>query len=96
MSQEDLRETPAVNGTNLVGNGATINGNAALGHSGERSISEASTLNAGTRRPERIQSGKSKKEHHHHRSQSRHHHHPQELKTVGEYALHHLFNSVSK
>ena len=96
MSQEDLRETPVVSGTNLAGNGVAINGNAALGHSGERSISEASTLNASTRRPERIQSGTSKREHHHHRSQSRHHHHPQELKTVGEYALHHLFNSVSK
>ena len=31
--------------------------------------------------------------HHHHRSQSRHHQQPHELKTAGEYALHHLFNA---
>lgn len=36
--------------------------------------------------------GKSRSGHGHHRSQSRHHH---EQKSVGEYALHHLFNKVS-
>lgn len=36
--------------------------------------------------------GKSRSGHSHHRSQSRHHH---EQKSVGEYALHHLFNKVS-
>ncbi|KAJ6200357.1 cell morphogenesis N-terminal-domain-containing protein [Bipolaris maydis] len=46
------------------------------------------------RKPERAPSSRSsRKGHNHHRSQSRHPQHPHELKTVGEYALHHLFNS---
>lgn len=45
------------------------------------------------RKPERAPSRSSRKGHVHHRSQSRHHQHTHELKTVGEYALHHLFNS---
>jgi hypothetical protein len=44
-------------------------------------------------RPQRTVSRASRKGHVHHRSQSRHHQHTHELKTVGEYALHHLFNS---
>ena len=47
------------------------------------------------RRLERMHSGKVRREHAHHHSHSKAHHHQQELKTVGEYALHHLFNSVS-
>ncbi|KAF2459229.1 cell morphogenesis protein-like protein [Lineolata rhizophorae] len=49
------------------------------------------TSSASRPRPERRHSGRVKREHNHHRSQSRHH--GAELKTVGEYALHHLFNS---
>jgi hypothetical protein len=45
------------------------------------------------RKPERAPSRSSRKGHVHHRSQSRHHQQHHELKTVGEYALHHLFNS---
>lgn len=45
-------------------------------------------------RVERMQSGKGKRGHGHHRSHSRHHY-KEELKTVGEYALHVLFTSVS-
>ena len=45
-------------------------------------------------RVERGQSGKSRRGHGHHRSHSRHHY-KEELKTVGEYALHVLFTSVS-
>lgn len=46
------------------------------------------------RRPERVQSMKTRRDRNDHgRSQSKHHP-QQELKTVGEYALHHLFNSV--
>ncbi len=46
------------------------------------------------RKPERASSARSsRKGHHHHRSQSRHHQQPHELKTAGEYALHHLFNA---
>ncbi|KAF2396502.1 hypothetical protein EJ06DRAFT_524485 [Trichodelitschia bisporula] len=62
------------------------------GHSPSASAAgDALQLN-GTRRPERMHSGKARKEHMHSRSQSRHHPH-QETQTVGEYALHHLFNS---
>lgn len=46
------------------------------------------------RRLERMHSGKVRREHAHHHSHSKPHHHPQEWRTVGEYALHHLFNSV--
>lgn len=42
---------------------------------------------------DRTHSVKARREHSHHRGHSKHHH-SQELKTVGEFALHHLFNSV--
>ena len=45
------------------------------------------------RRVERMHSGRSRRDHG--RSHSRQHHHKDELKTVGEYALHVLFTSVS-
>lgn len=53
------------------------------------------TQGTGYRRPERMYSGRTRKEHSHTRSQSRGVH-SQAVKevTVGEYALHHLFNSV--
>lgn len=44
-----------------------------------------------TKKLERVQSSKNRKEHSHHRSRSRN----QEQKTVGEYALHHLFNKFN-
>ena len=56
---------------------------------------ESGDINEGTlaqKRAERTQNGKSRNGHSHHRSKSRHHH---EQKSVGEYALHHLFNRVS-
>lgn len=46
------------------------------------------------KRVERMHSGRSRRDHGHHPSHSRHHH-KDELKTVGEYALHVLFTSVS-
>ena len=46
------------------------------------------------KRVERMHSGRSRRDHGHHHSHSRHHH-KGELKTVGEYALHVLFTSVS-
>ena len=52
-----------------------------------------SSSSSAQRKPERAPSRSSRKGHVHHRSQSRHHQHTHELKTVGEYALHHLFNS---
>ncbi|KAL9089957.1 MAG: hypothetical protein Q9165_005486 [Trypethelium subeluteriae] len=71
-------------------NGATPNS--------EKASFDASmnTVNTGTahRRPERMHSSKTRRGHDHHRSQSRHpHQHTLEQKTVGEYAIHHLFNS---
>jgi len=48
------------------------------------------------RRLERMHSGKVRRDHAHHHSHSKPHHHPQEWRTVGEYALHHLFNSVGQ
>ena len=57
---------------------------------GERTLGE----NEGTiapKRADRAQTSKSRSSHNHHRSQSQHHH---EQKSVGEYALHHLFNKV--
>lgn len=48
------------------------------------------------RRLEHMHSSKVRREHAHHHSHSKPHHHPQEWRNVGEYALHHLFNSVGR
>ena len=76
-------------------NGAS--GSASKGHSASSSATVSAGSDgghAGMRRMDRNQlNGKSRREHTHTRSQSRHHHHPQESRTVGEYALHHLFNA---
>ena len=82
MSQESIAEAFAAKGTH--GGGSPANPSGPLG---DGSVPH--------RKPERAQSARSRKGgHHHHRSQSRHQA-QHELKTVGEYALHHLFNSVS-
>ncbi len=62
----------------------------------ERTSSAADNANYNTtqKRVERMHSGRSSRDHRHHHSHSRHHH-KEELKTVGEYALHVLFTSVS-
>ena len=57
--------------------------------SGDRDIVDTNGTYLTQKRTDRSQSSKAR--HHHHRSQSRHHH---EQKSVGEYALHHLFNKV--
>ncbi|KAI9827158.1 MAG: Cell morphogenesis protein PAG1 [Thelocarpon impressellum] len=62
---------------------------------GDRGVPDSSGGPGGPqRRMERMHSGGKirREQSHHHSSHSRHHHQP-ELKTVGEYALHHLFNS---
>ncbi|OAL45263.1 cell morphogenesis protein-like protein [Pyrenochaeta sp. DS3sAY3a] len=83
MSQESIVEAFAANGTQPQSASNPANGQ---GVPNDGSISQ--------RKPERAPSGRSsRKGHHHHRSQSRHHQQTHELKTVGEYALHHLFNS---
>lgn len=55
--------------------------------------SENSGGSSGYRRVERMRSGNSSRDYRHHKSNSRHH--KEELKTVGEFALHVLFTSVS-
>lgn len=56
-------------------------------------INRSFEAGATQRRPERMHSGRVKRSHEHQRSQSRAHGQQPELKTVGEYALHHLFTS---
>ncbi|KAF2199893.1 hypothetical protein GQ43DRAFT_98776 [Delitschia confertaspora ATCC 74209] len=89
MSQDNITEAFTANGLQgTAGTAPSATGTSTSPNEG------AGLHHTAARRPERMQSGRSsRKGHHHHRSQSRHHHHPQELKTVGEYALHHLFNS---
>lgn len=54
---------------------------------------ETNSATVPQRNTDRTNNVKARREHSHHRGHSKHHH-PQELKTVGEFALHHLFNSV--
>ena len=53
---------------------------------------DPSSTTSTMKRLDRAQSSKNRKEHSHHRSRSRN---QQEQKTVGEYALHHLFNKFN-
>jgi hypothetical protein len=94
MSQESISEAFMASGVQTGVH--TTNGYVGVG--GPVAMNDANASHAASQRKlERHQSGRSsRKGHHHHRSQSRHHQHPHELKTVGEYALHHLFNSVSR
>ncbi|KAF2677150.1 cell morphogenesis protein-like protein [Lentithecium fluviatile CBS 122367] len=88
MSQESIAEAFAAKGTHP-------GGNAANGYGGAGTAGAANDGSVPQRKPERAQSARSRKGgHHHHRSQSRHQQ-QHELKTVGEYALHHLFNSFN-
>lgn len=83
MSQESIAEA-------FTANGAQAGASPPNGHAGV--MADGSDGSGSQRKPERAPSGRSgRKGHDHHRSQSRHQ--PHELKTVGEYALHHLFNS---
>lgn len=87
MSQESIAEAFAANGILAASN--TANGH---NHAGSQAVPSDGSVSQ--RKPERAPSARSsRKGHHHHRSQSRHHQQAHELKTVGEYALHHLFNS---
>jgi hypothetical protein len=60
----------------------------------DRGSTATDTTSITQKRVERMHSGRSRRDHGHHHSHSRHHH-KGELKTVGEYALHVLFTSVS-
>ncbi|KAF1831086.1 hypothetical protein BDW02DRAFT_532702 [Decorospora gaudefroyi] len=90
MSQESIAEAFAANGMQ-PGAGAGTHAGPGNGYSATGAQPEASVPQ---RKPERAPSARSsRKGHNHHRSQSRHPQHAHELKTVGEYALHHLFNA---
>jgi hypothetical protein len=87
MSQESIAEAFAANGMQPGAAIATV-------YAGVGPQAASSDGSIHQRKPERAPSARStRKGHNHHRSQSRHPPHPHELKTVGEYALHHLFNS---
>jgi hypothetical protein len=84
MSQESIAEAFAANGTHP---GASI-------ANGAVHAVTASDGGVPQRKPERAPSARSSRRgHNQQRSQSRHPQNAHELKTVGEYALHHLFNS---
>lgn len=73
---------------------STVNGSNPLPSSiaSDRDHMSASAALASQRRIDRTHTSKSRRGQSHHRAHSRQHH--QERKTVGEYALHHLFTSV--
>lgn len=75
-----------------MSSGASFSSNATLVP--ERVSSATDSHASSQKRVERVLSSRSRREHGHHHSHSRHHH-KEELKTVGEYALHVLFTSVS-
>ncbi len=58
---------------------------------GDREVGDMTNVMLTQKRVDRTHSSRTRRDHSHQRSQSR----QQEQKTVGEYALHHLFNSVS-
>lgn len=60
----------------------------------DRDATDAANVMLTQKRVDRTHSSKPRRSHSHQRSHSRQQHH-QEQKTVSEYALHHLFNSVS-
>jgi hypothetical protein len=87
MSQESITAAFSANGASA----STSPGNS---FAAAVPSAQASDVTLVQRKPERAPSARSaRKGHGPHRSQSRHHQHGHELKTVGEYALHHLFNS---
>lgn len=59
---------------------------------GDRDVGDTTNIMLTQKRIDRTHSSRTRQDHSHKRSQSR----QQEQKTVGEYALHHLFNSVSE
>ncbi|KAF2083407.1 cell morphogenesis protein-like protein [Saccharata proteae CBS 121410] len=104
MLQDEITELPSVNGTPGTMNGVGRYGNGVLSANGDPSVSDGAS-SMSQRRPERMHSGRVKREKHGHahqeerrhvRSQSKHHdkmQDEQDLQTVGDMALHHLFNS---
>lgn len=73
--------------------GSSLSSNTTLVPERPTTGAENGNHNLTQRRVERMHSGRSRRDHGHHHSHSRHH--KEEVKTVGEYALHVLFTSVS-
>lgn len=80
--------------TSSMASGASLNSSTTLVPERGSTATDGSTNAPAQKRVERMHSGRSRRDHGHHPSHSRHHH-KEELKTVGEYALHVLFTSVS-
>jgi len=74
--------------------GSSFSSNATLVLDRPSTATENSNYQLTQKRVERMHSARSSRDHRHRPSHSRHHH-KEELKTVGEYALHVLFTSVS-
>ncbi len=94
-----LSALPSNQPSHNAASSVTSNGIANSTSINDREANEASSDTSTVKRLERKHSGKGRRDHGHHNSHSRHHHHHHhhhqpELKTVGEFALHHLFNSV--
>ncbi|KAF2428260.1 cell morphogenesis protein-like protein [Tothia fuscella] len=90
MAEDGVGSLPLLNGHT----GTTSKGHSPSTSFGDRMALENIQGTSFRRGPERMYSGRTRKEHNHTRSQSRGVH-TQQVKevTVGEYALHHLFNS---
>lgn len=87
----DSQFAPSLSG---MTSGTSFSSNATPVPERTSSAADSSNHNAAQSRVERTRSGRSSRDHRHRPSHSRYHH-KEELKTVGEYALHVLFTSVS-
>ncbi|KAI9795647.1 MAG: Cell morphogenesis protein PAG1 [Piccolia ochrophora] len=97
MAQGDGVEptsNPSLLNTNGIGGGPSGYATPVTTPGSDRTLVDPNGSVTSHRRLEHMHSGKARRDHGHVHSLSRHHHQP-ELKTVGEFALHHLFNSVS-
>ncbi|KAI9801765.1 MAG: hypothetical protein M1825_003137 [Sarcosagium campestre] len=91
MGQQDMPELPQNPMLLGASNGVSGHATPASTPGSDRNASDHSgSSNPPQRRLERMHSGKMRRDHSHHHSHSRLH---PETKTVGEFALHHLFNS---
>jgi hypothetical protein len=79
--------------SSITSGASFISGSTQVGDRGS-AAAEGSAHSLTQKRVERMHSGRNRRDHGHLPSHSRHHH-KDELKTVGEYALHVLFTSVS-
>lgn len=91
MTQDSVTEAFTVAGVHVAAAGA----GSTYSSAGPSIASTGSTpASNAARKPERVQSGR-RKEHHHQRSQSRHPQNTNEVRTMSEYAMTHLFHEVS-